>query len=185
MPVDLPKRVFTLDEYYRMAEAGIFEHERVELVNGEIIAMAPVGSMHSACLSRLTGELGRLIERAFILRVQSPLRLNERTELEPDLAVVRYRQDHYAGGHPRPEDTLLAIEVAESSLAYDRDVKMALYARAGIPEAWLLDVNGRNLAVYSAPSIGLYASTVRYGPGEVVSSSSVTGLTLEADDILP
>lgn len=185
MPVDLPKRVFNVDEYYRMAEVGIFQHERVELVEGEIVAMGPMGTPHSACISRLTQELSRLIERRFILRVQLPLRLNERTELEPDISIVRYRSDHFASRQPRPEDALLALEVAESSLPYDQDVKMPLYARAGVPEAWLVDLSTRTVTVHSDPSSEGYQRLISYGPAETAASSSLSWLTLGVEELLP
>jgi Uma2 family endonuclease len=152
MPVDLPKRTFTVGDYYKMAEAGIFERERVELVEGEVVKMTPLGSRHAACVTRLNRLFSRLLGQEALLRVQDPVRISDRTELEPDLAVVRYRRDFYAGAHPTPVDTLLVVEVSDSSLAYDRDVKMPIYARAGIPSAWLIDLAGQEVTVHSGPT---------------------------------
>jgi Uma2 family endonuclease len=135
------KHRLTRDEYYRMAETGILAPDaRVELVEGEIIDMAPIGSPHAARVSRLAKIFTLALAERAIVNVQNPLVLNEYSEPEPDITVLRYREDFYAGGHPRPEDVLLVIEVADTSLQYDRDVKLPLYAAHGIPEYWLVDL---------------------------------------------
>lgn len=185
MPVDLPKRTFTVDEYHAIAAAGIFERERVELVEGEVVAMAANGSRHSACVTRLTALiLGRVGDSA-IVRVQEPLRLSDRTELEPDIAIVRRRQDYYATAHPSAADTLLAIEVAESSLAYDRDVKLPLYAGAGVPEAWLVDLAKRQVRVLTEPSVEGYRLTVIKSPADTIEDFAGLSVALLVDELLP
>lgn len=156
---DLPRRHrYTRAEYYRMAEAGIFgEDDRVELIEGEIIDMAPTGSQHAGTLKFLARTLQRIAADRAIVSVQDPLHLDEFSEPEPDLALLQPRDDFYRAAHPQPQDVLLVIEVAESSLAYDRDVKLPLYARHGIPEAWLVDLDGRRLERYAQPQADGYA----------------------------
>lgn len=184
MKVDLPRRTFTVDEYHRMADSGLFEKERVELVEGEVIAMAPKGSGHTACVSRLIRVFADLARQDALLRVQDPLRVDDRTELEPDATVVRFREDFYAGGHPLPRDVLLVVEVAESSLAYDRDVKMGLYARAGVREAWLVDLERPAIIVHTDPTGQGYRSMSMRRPGELVGGSGWPSTALKVDELL-
>ena len=161
-PETLPhKHRLNVGEYYRMAEAGILApNARVELINGEIIDMAPIGSKHAACVKRLGRLLNLRLDDAAIdtaiVSVQDPLRLSEFSEPEPDLALLKPREDFYAAAHPGPEDTLLVIEVAGSSLEYDRDVKLPLYAAHAIPEVWLIDLAGKNLSIYRDPFDNTY-----------------------------
>jgi len=134
MPVSRWK--FTVDEYARMAEAGILgEDDRVELLEGEIVEMAPIGPPHAGCVNRLTRLLtSRLGDRA-VVGVQNPIRLGSLSEPQPDLTLLRPRRDLYSEGHPEADDVLLVVEVASSTSAFDRQVKMPLYAQAGIPQA--------------------------------------------------
>src|SRR4051812_29339649 len=143
---------FTVSDYHRMAEAGIFgEHDRVELIEGEIVDMAPLGRRHQARVDHLAEMLIRGLGERAIVRVQGSIRLGERSEPQPDLVLLRRRADFYAVTDAGPADVLLVVEVADTSLAHDRDVKVPLYARAGIPEVWLIDLNGENVAVYREP----------------------------------
>jgi Uma2 family endonuclease len=151
-----------VDEYRQMGEAGIFgEDDRVELIDGEIIDMPPIGSWHAAAVKRLVDRMQPLTGPDAILSVQDPIRLGDFTEPEPDIALLRRRDDYYAAAHPTAADVLLIVEVAESSLRYDRDKKLPLYARAGIPEVWLVDLNGRVLWVYRQPGMDGYAEARR------------------------
>lgn len=184
MSIDLIKRTFTVEEYHRMGTSNIFDDERVELVEGEVVTMAPKGSRHSACVTRLTQLLVSRVEESFLVRVQEPLILSEMTEFEPDVATVRSRADFYSGAHPSAKDTLLVIEVAESSLTYDREIKLPLYARAGVPEAWLVDLKAQLVSVHSTPSAQGYELVEEMHPGEGVESASVTHLRLKIDEIL-
>src|ERR671938_544657 len=141
MSVQVAKRCFSVDEYYRMGEAGILtEDDRVELIEGEIIEMSPIGSRHAACVNRLNTLLGRHLRQTAIVSVQNPIRLDAYSEPEPDVALLRPRADYYESGHPTPADALLIVEVADTSADYDRIIKLPLYAKAGIPEAWLVDL---------------------------------------------
>jgi len=144
---------FTVDQYRRMGEAGIFDEEdRVELLDGEIIETTPIGSRHAGHVNRLNTLLHEQIEREVVVSVQNPLQLGEFSEPEPDLAVLRERADSYAGRLPAARDALLVVEVAESSLDDDRNTKIPLYARHGVPVVWLLDLEKRRVEVYANPS---------------------------------
>jgi Uma2 family endonuclease len=185
MAVQLLKRRFTVEEYHRMAEAGILsEDDRVELLEGEIVAMSPIGSRHAACVMRLTELLPpRVIGRAHV-NVQNPIRLGEHSEPQPDLALLRRRPDFYASSHPGPEDALLIIEVADESAAVDREVKVPLYARFGVPEVWLVDLVSECIEVYREPGSGGYAKKLALARGEVLSPRAFSELRLAVADVL-
>ena len=177
------KRLFTVDEYHQMARAGILlEDDRVELLDGEIVEMAPIGSRHAACVTRLATLFFRVQERG-IVWVQNPIRLGERLEPQPDLALLKPRADFYAPAHPGPEDVLLVVEVAETSVDYDREAKLPLYARAGISEVWLVDLQGGSVEVYRRPSPRGYKVHRQIRRGQSLSPQSFPDLTLSADDI--
>jgi Uma2 family endonuclease len=151
---------FTAEEYHRMGEAGLFgEDDRVELIEGEIIEMTPIGSRHAGTVKRLIRLLGQAVGEQAIISAQDPLRLGPRSEPQPDIALLRPRDDFYATGHPAAADVLLLIEVAEASLRYDREVKIPLYARHGIPAVWLVDLAGRELTAHQEPAGDGYQQT--------------------------
>ena len=178
-------RAFTVGEYYRMAEAAILtEEDRVELIAGQIVAMSPIGSRHAACVDRLNGLLHRQPGSAFIVRVQSPIRLNAYSEPEPDLVLLHPRADFYAAAHPSATDVLLAVEVADTSADYDRAVKLPLYARAGLPEVWLIDLQEGRIEVYARPQGGAYQQCVEVAANATFSSPTVARLELAAADVL-
>lgn len=180
------RRKFSVEEYYRMAEAGIFtEDDRVELIEGEIVEMTPIGGRHAACVNRLNALLVREAGDAAIVSVQNPVRLSERIEPQPDLTLLRPRDDFYAEGHPTPKDVLLVMEVSDTTLSYDREVKIPLYARSGIPEVWVVDlISGAEILAYSRPVGGAYEAVSRAAHGEPIASRTIPGLTLSVDDIL-
>lgn len=146
-----PKR-FTVDEYHQLLEL-VFLHEddHIELIRGELIQRAAKGTAHETCITRLLRVLPQLVGDRATLRCQSPITLPFDGEPEPDFSIVRNRDDDYATAHPTPEDTLLVIEVADSSLDYDRDVKLPLYAEAQIQDYWLFNLPDRYLEAYSEP----------------------------------
>lgn len=147
----------TVDDYYRMAGAGILgEDDRVELINGEIVDKAPIGSPHAGSLHRLTHLFSQVLHEQAILSIQNPVRLDSYNEPQPDLALLRPCGDFYSRSHPQADDVLLIVEVAETSLAYDLKIKLPLYARHGIPEVWVLDLNGHCLNLFSRPEDGAY-----------------------------
>jgi Uma2 family endonuclease len=155
---DPPRRHWlTVDDYYRMAEVGILDPEaRVELIEGEIIDMAPPGSPHAATVHYLNEVLMKAVEGRANVLVQNPVRLSRYSEPQPDLALLRRRLDFYRERHPQPADVLLIVEIAASSLRFDRRKKVPLYARHGIPETWLVDLGGRRLVRYRAPQQAAY-----------------------------
>jgi Uma2 family endonuclease len=157
--VDPPRRHrLSVADYYRMAEAGILAPDaRVELIDGEIIDVAPIGSQHNATVDRLAELLRRAAGDTVIVRAQGSISLGAFSEPEPDIALLRRRPDFYWAAQPNAADVLLIAEVAGSSLAYDRDVKVPLYARHGIPEVWLIDIENQRLKRYLNPSRSGYA----------------------------
>jgi Uma2 family endonuclease len=177
---------FTVDEYYRMAEVGILRPEaRVELLDGEVVDMSPINPPHASTVERVRDLLaGRTAERAQV-RSQNPVRLGDHSEPQPDLAVVRPRADYYAAGHPEPEDVLLLVEVADSTLGEDRRRKLPLYARAGVAEVWLLDLQARRLEVYRAPGPAGYARAPTYQPQQRVAPEAFPDVILRVAELLP
>ena len=161
------RRRFDVDAYYRMAETGILSaRDRVELIDGEIIEIAPIGAPHGGKVDRLNSLVAGLVaDGRVIARVQGPLRLDRRNEPQPDLMLLRPRVDFYESAHPTAADVLLLVEVADSSLAWDRGPKLALYARHGVGEVWIVDLVGRAVEVCRKPGPEGYAerATVRDG----------------------
>ena len=185
MSVQVEKWVFHVDEYHKMSEAGILsEDDRVELIEGEIIKMSPIGSRHAACVKRLNALLNRRVGQAAIISVQDPIRLDDYSEPEPDIALLKFRDDFYSQSLPTADDVLLIIEVADTSVEYDRSVKLPLYARAGIPEVWLADLPGDGVEAYSEPVNGAYQKFRRAKRGEVLTPEEFPGLMLSVDEIL-
>ncbi|MFB2939042.1 Uma2 family endonuclease [Aerosakkonemataceae cyanobacterium BLCC-F154] len=185
MSVQLQKRLFTVDEYYRMAEAGILgEDDRVELIAGEIVKMSPIGSPHSGCVNRLNRLFSvRLGDRA-ILSIQNPVRLNERTEPQPDIALLIPRTDFYSQRHPQPQEVLLIIEVSDTTIEYDREVKIPLYAAAGIVEVWIVSLAEELIEVYRQPLANNYAEIRQFRRGKDVSPLSFSDVVLSVDEVL-
>jgi Uma2 family endonuclease len=148
----------TVADYHRMGEAGVFAHEaRVELIEGEVIDMAPIGSRHAGTVSLLIARFGACLGEHGILWPQNPVVLDSRSEPQPDFAILRPRGDFYRLSHPRPNDILLLIEVSETTLRYDQEVKLRLYARAAIPEVWIVDLESSVLLVYTEPDGEIYS----------------------------
>lgn len=185
MSVQIERRWFNVDEYYRMIDAGILsEDDRVELIEGEVIKMSPIGKFHAACVKRLNELFVFLVGRTATISVQDPIRLNDFSEPQPDIALLKRRDDFYSSGHPTPEDVLLVVEVADSSVQYDRTIKMPLYARSGIPEVWLVDVARDLVEVYARPVNGRYQDFREVRRGETLTLSSLPNLVISVDDIL-
>lgn len=183
---DLPRRHrLTVDDYYRMAEVGILAPEaRVELIDGEIIDMAPPGSPHAAAVLYLTEVLVRAVEGRASVLVQNPVCLSEYSEPQPDLALLRRRDDFYRERHPRADDVLLIIEVAATSLRFDRETKIPMYARHGIPEMWLVDLGGRRLSRYRAPQHGSYTLVDEPDLGTALEVAAIAGVAVDLRRLL-
>jgi Uma2 family endonuclease len=181
----LKKRLFTVEEYYRMAEAGIIsKDERVELIEGEIVSMAAIGSRHAACVDRLNYFLSQRVGGHALGRVQNPIRLDQLSEPQPGIALLRPRADFSAFAHPGPADVFLVVEVADTSVGFDRDVKIPLYARAGIPEAWLVDRTGDYIMVYRKPGAQVYQDAQRLQRGQSLFPEAFPDCALAVEDIL-
>lgn len=179
------RRYFDADEYHRMVEAGILsEDDRVELIQGEILRMAPIGLRHAACVDRLTALFGGYVSETATVRVQSPVHLDDHSEPQPDAALLRPRRDFYASGHPGPADIFLIVEVADTSLEYDRTYKLPLYARAGIVEVWLVDLSNSVIETYTQPVDVQYQAKRQVAGAEALAPQSFPDLQLSADSIL-
>ncbi len=176
---------FTVDEFYRMLDAGIFtEDDRVELIEGDIVTMTPIGARHAACVKRLNALLNRVLGERAIIGVQDPLRLDEKNEVLPDITVLRFRPDFYAEAHPGPGDVLLVVEVAKTSLAYDREVKVALYARYGVPEYWLVNLQDNVVEVYRRPFAQGYKETLVFAKGDTLTPALLPDVHIAVQEIV-
>ena len=181
------KKLFTRDDYYAMADAGILKPEdRVELIEGEIYQMGPIGNRHAGCVNRLVRRLAVLTttDRA-VLSTQNPVNLTDISEPEPDITLLRPREDFYGEGHPTPEDVLLLVEVADSSIGFDRGTKLPLYARCGIPEVWLVDVVKRTLEVHREPGQNGYGQVQRLRDGDRITPLAFPDFEIAVESILP
>jgi Uma2 family endonuclease len=181
-------RLFTVDEYYRMAEAGILgEDDRVELIEGEIIQMSPIGPRHARNVDHLNRLFFDRFRHVAWIRVQSPIRLDKRSEPEPDLALVRSEEDRgssYELSHPGPADVFLVVEVAHHSEEYDLGHKARMYARHRILEQWVLDLRGDRLVVNRDPTPRGYATTRILSRGESISPLAFPEITITVDELL-
>ncbi len=185
MVVEQARRQFTVDEYERMGAAGILaEDDRVELLDGEIVEMTPIGPRHASCVDRLNRLLVIGLGDRAIVRVQNPARVAFRSQPQPDLLLARPRSDFYALSHPTPDDILLVVEVAETSGAFDRDVKAPLYARAGIRELWVVDGTSAEVVVHRGPVSGRYADVRTVGRGGQVTPEAYGDLVLSVADLV-
>ncbi len=186
MAVPLRRRRFTLDEYHRMGEAGILhEDSRVELIEGEIIEMSPIGSRHAATVARIQAFFAERLGRRAIVWSQNPLLMpRHESEPQPDIILLERRADFYAGALPEPRDTRLLIEVADSSLAYDRHTKVPLYARAGVAETWIVDVDHRRVEIHRGPGARGYRDVRTPGADERFASLAFPDVDVTLADLL-
>jgi Uma2 family endonuclease len=179
------RRQLDVGAYYKMAEVGILtQNDHVELIGGEIIDMVPIGSTHAGKTDRLNRLFARAAADGLVLvRVQGPLRLDALNEPQPDVMLLKLRADDYQRGHPGAADVLLLVELSESSLAYDRGVKLALYARFGVPEVWIVDLPGAAIEVYREPTGDAYALKQRLSSGSLA-PVLVPGVTIDVGALL-
>lgn len=185
MSVNLAKHYFTVSEYERMGQTGVLAPDaRVELIEGEIIEMSPIGSRHAACVNLLTKILNKQLGDNAIVSTQAPIRLDDFSEPQPDIALLKFRQDFYREAHPQPQDVRLVIEVSDTTVDQDRHVKMPLYARAGIPEALIVNLPDEQLECYAQPEAGSYRNTRILKSGDTFESSTVPAMSLDVAAIL-
>lgn len=180
----LPRR-FSVDEYYRMAEIEILtETDRVELIDGRILVMEPIGPEHGGHTMALNHLFTSLLHDRAIIGVQSAIHIDDYNEPQPDVSVCRHREDFYKRSHPTPADLYLIVEVAWTSAPRDRRVKVPLYGAAGIPEYWIVDVPNRTLEVYRGPSSDGYDRMIRLRAGETVRLSAFNDIEIRVEDVV-
>lgn len=176
---------FDVTEYHALGAAGILAaDERVELIQGELVDMSPIGSRHVGAVNRLNQILSQMFAGRAVVSVQNPILLGDFSEPQPDLALLRLRDDFYAEALPTSADVLLVVEVADSSLEYDRAVKIPLYGQAGIPEAWLFDLVQPGIDVHRGPAPSGYGEVRRARSGEALSPLAFSGLELAVSTLL-
>ncbi|MBK5963855.1 hypothetical protein CCR95_07085 [Thiocystis minor] len=174
---------WSVEDYRRMAQSGLLDAtDRVELIEGELIDIAPIGCKHAFLVDRLAELLGGGSRANYMVRVQNPVSLDTRSEPQPDIALVN--RENYSDRHPGPGDIRLIVEVSDTTLAYDRDVKLPLYARAGIPEVWLLDAQSGELTVYRESAEGLYRLIRKASATETLSPLLLPKVTLRLAEVL-
>lgn len=179
------KHLTDINEWRRLGEANIFPPEsRIELIEGEIIEMAPIGSNHSGHLKRINNVLTLIVAGKSIVSVQDPLQLGDLSETEPDFMLLKPNPDFYSSRHPVADDVLLLIEVADSSLAFDQNHKLRLYAIHNVPEFWLLNLNDNCLEVYRKPKGEVYAEKTTLYQGDVITLSQLPEISIQVSEIL-
>lgn len=185
MTTGLLRRLFTVKEYNRMVEAGILtEDDRVELIRGEIVQMSPIGRRHAAHVRRLDTLLSEKLGRRALVDTQNPIELDDASQPQPDVALLQTRADFYESGHPQAEDILLIVEVADTTVETDRDVKIPLYAQQGISEVWLVDINGQCLEVYRQPSAEGYQERQKFYRGQTLFIQAFPDVEIAVADVL-
>ncbi len=176
--------LLTVDDYHRMGEAGILgEDDRVELIDGKLIEMAPIGSNHASEVMRLNMLLSAAVAGHAIVSPQNPVRMGAHSEPQPDITVLRFRDDFYRASHPQPEDVLLLIEIADTTIRYDREIKIPLYARHGIPEVWLIDLQLERVEIYLQPSSDGYRQILRPAKNERIALSLLPDVSVLIADL--
>lgn len=182
MSATLTRKQFTVDEYTRMRETGILtEDDRVELLDGEIYEMSPVGPLHVALVNKLNKLLGKQVGERGIISIQNPIRISVYGEPQPDIAILQPRADFYTEALATPDDILLLIEVADTTLEYDREHKLPLYAQAHIREVWIIDVHSQMIEQYTQPSQGIYTQVTRVLPGNTITASTLADIRFTTD----
>ncbi len=185
MSVQTTNKTVTVNEFYRLAEMGVYSHtDRVELIEGEIVEMSPIGSNHAGCVDYLNGILSRHLGSKAIIRGQNPIRFDSLSEPLPDIVVLKYREDYYRSKHPEAKDALLIIEVADSSLDHDRNRKVPLYAQNGIEEVWIVNLLAREIEVYRHPEGERYKEIKQYHAGQTISPMAFPEVCLSVEEII-
>lgn len=179
-------RPITIDDYHRMLESGIVQNgERVELISGQIFNMAAKGTRHTVSTTELMSELFAILGRRAKIRCQDPITLPNHSEPEPDIVIARLRADNYVNSHPTPTDIILVIEVADSTLNFDRNTKAALYAAAGISEYWIVNLVDNRLEIYRQPESSIYTSTQIIIPPRSINLPHFLEVNLDLTTIFP
>jgi len=171
IPISIPSFDFSVESYHKLVSSGVLKPtDKVELIEGKIIPMSPINSTHAACVERLGELLRQKKQENQFVRSQNPITLGTHSEPEPDLALVKYRDDFYENNHPAADDVFIVIEVSFSTQKYDRETKLPLFAQYGIPEAWIIDLKAKTIEVYSKPMNGEYGDKKTFQRGDVLES---------------
>ena len=179
------KHRFTVKEYYRMAETGVLPRDaRVELLNGEIVDMSPIGPSHAGMVNRLNRMFAKHARDRWMVSMQNPLRLDDQSEPEPDFMLLKPSADDYSGRHPQPEDVFLLVEVADASLEYDREEKLPAYGRAGISEVWIVNLRDRAIEVFREPHYAGYAAKTTLRQGDRATLTAFPDVALDIAELL-
>ncbi|BAY25819.1 hypothetical protein NIES2100_56270 [Calothrix sp. NIES-2100] len=185
MTVQLLRRKFTVEQYHKMIESGILTaDDRVELIRGEIIEMSPIGTKHAACVKCLNKLLSTKLRDRVLIAIQDPVELDNNSQPQPDVALLKPRDDFYATAHPQPQDIFLLIEVADSTIEYDREQKIPLYAQANIIEVWLVDINEQIIEVYQQPTPAGYQIVQKFTSGQNLSITAFPDVNITVNEIL-
>ena len=185
LPAWVARYKFDVHQYHAMAKAGVLkEDDRVELIDGEIVAMSSIGPAHVGAVNSSTMFWAIRLGGRAIAQIQNPIRLDERNQPQPDIAILKFKDDFYRSGLAGPDDVLLLIEVSDTSLRYDRRIKLALYARFGIPEFWIVNIRARSIEVYTAPANGEYTSLQTFRRGQTITPTAFPDVVLPVSDII-
>ncbi|HLP91611.1 MAG TPA: Uma2 family endonuclease [Nostocaceae cyanobacterium] len=184
MSIKLPAKSFTIDQYHQIYELGILtENDRVELIRGEIVEMSPIGKRHAGYVNLINKILSKLLDEQIIISVQNPIQLNHLSEPQPDIAILKPHPNFYIDKLPEVKDILLLIEVADSTIDYDRDVKIPLYAENGILEVWLIDINAETITIYRQPTPTGYKDVKILQRGDSLSILAFSEINLTVNNI--
>ncbi len=175
------RKQFTVEEYYKLGELGMLGDGKTELIDGDIILMAPIGTRHASCVDGLAEIFSDALGKRIKIRSQAPIRLNGKLEPQPDLSILKRRKGSYRGAHPQPQDVYLLIEVADTTIDDDRNVKSVLYSQAGIIELWIVDLNAELVEVYRDPGANGYKSIKQFRRGESISPLSFPDIAIRVD----
>jgi Uma2 family endonuclease len=185
MQTEVTKKRFTVEEYYKMDEAGILPKDvHTELLDGEIIEVTRMGPRHASVVSRVSHLFVELFDRKVVIRSQLPFGIGVYSELEPDIALFRVVEDFYSSKHPGPADAILVLEIADSSLTYDRDMKLKVYAAANVPEVWIADLRGDSLLVFRDPSSRAYKTSLSFKREDSISCLAFPDIRFPVQELL-
>lgn len=186
IPTQVLRHLFTVHDYHRMVDAGILrEDDRVELIRGEILAMSPIGPPHNGSVIRATNVLMPIVKDHALVSAQGAVRLDQYSEPQPDIVLLRPRDDFYTKQHPQPGDTLLIVEIADSSLDFDRQIKAGLYAETGVVEYWVSDIPHRCVWAYTDARANTYQTVLQYVTGDIILPTLLPECRIPVDVLLP
>ncbi|AFY71285.1 protein of unknown function DUF820 [Thalassoporum mexicanum PCC 7367] len=185
MTTQLLRKLFTVEQYHRMHEVGVLTAaDRVELIRGEIIQMSPIGSKHAACVMRLIDVFTQKLGQKVITNVQNPIQIANHSLPQPDVCLLRRKDDYYESAHPTPADVYLLVEVADTTIDFDRQTKMPLYAEAGIKELWIVNLNDQCIEVHRQPATDRYAEVSSYDRTQSLSPQAFPEVAIAVAQIL-